>query len=213
MQRRPAIDPRVRAERHVRAPVPLAFPSGAMVPESKRHLELRTLLYAILKRRFAGEARIGSDQFVYFRASDPKKCVAPDAFVRRGAPDEDFASWKVWERGAPELAVEIVSESDRPWEEKLADYHEIGVIELVRFDADAPEKQTLRVWDRIDGDLVERVIDSGRTPSGVLGGAWVVRPGAGYPAALRLEDERGQLLLSPEERVVELEAELAKRRG
>lgn len=33
------------ATRYLRAPRPLHFPVEATVPESKRHLELRTLLY------------------------------------------------------------------------------------------------------------------------------------------------------------------------
>jgi hypothetical protein len=34
----------------------------------------------------------------------------------------------------------------------MSAYHELGVKELVRFDADAPEGARLRVWDRVDGD-------------------------------------------------------------
>jgi hypothetical protein len=68
----------------------------------------------------------------------------------------------------------------------------------------------------VDGDLVERVVEGDRTPCAVLGGTWVVAPTAGYPVGLRLEDERGELWLSgveaAERRVVELEAELGRRR-
>ncbi len=204
--------------RHVHAPAALVFPVEAEVPESRRHLDLRTFLYGVLKRAFSGRAAVGSDQFVYFRASDPKRCLAPDAMVRLGATNEDFDTWKTWERGAPQLAVEIASPNERPWCDKLADYHDAGFVEVVRFDFDAPEGARLRVWDRLEGDLVERVVERDRTPCTVLGGAWVVAPIPDYAVALRLEDASGVLWPSAEEvalraelRVAELEAELARR--
>ncbi|WP_437840569.1 Uma2 family endonuclease [Sorangium sp. So ce1153] len=224
-----------RRLRHVRAPSPLHFPEEAVVPETKRHLEIRTLLYLVLKT-FAERAAIGSDQFVYWSASDPSRCLAPDAFVRLGTPDTPFGSWKIWERGAPELAVEIMSEHDaapQTWDEKLAKYHELGVLELVAFDPDAAPGERLRVWDRIEGDLVERVVEEERSPCTVLELHWVVVPAAGHPAALRLArtPDGADLVLTPEEaarrsaeaekaarataerRIVELEAELRRRGG
>lgn len=56
----------------------------------------------------------------------------------------------MWERGAPELAVELVSDSDASesaWAAKLQRYRRLGVRELVRFDCEASESG-LRVWDR-----------------------------------------------------------------
>jgi hypothetical protein len=41
---------------------------------------------------------------------------------------------------------------------------------VVRFDCDASEGARLRVWDRVEGDLVERVVEGDRTPCTVLGG-------------------------------------------
>ena len=107
--------------------------------------------------------------------------------------------------------MEIASPNERPWRDKLADYHDAGFVEVVRFDADAAEGARIRVWDRIEGDLVERVVEGDRTPCTVLGGAWVVAPIADYAVALRLEDAGGVPWPSAEERVAELEAELARR--
>ncbi|WP_437943723.1 Uma2 family endonuclease [Sorangium sp. So ce281] len=224
-----------RRLRHVRAPSPLHFPEEALEPETRRHLELRTLLYVVLKT-FAARASIGSDQFVYWSASDPSRCLAPDAFVRLDTPDTPFGSWKTWERGAPELAVEIVSEHDsdpQTWADKLRKYHELGVLELVAFDPDAAPGERLRVWDRIDDDLIERVVEGERSPCTVLNLHWVIVPAAGQPAALRLArtPDGAELVPTPEEaerrraeaeqaarataerRIAELEAELRRRGG
>ena len=185
---------------HLTKPRPLVFPTDATVPESTEHLDLRTALYLVLRRLFAATAWIGSDQFVYYDASDPTRVVAPDVFLRRGGPNEPFKSWKVWERGAPEVAIEIVSDSDAPqteWDRKLSKYHAIGVVELARFDAQAATP--LRVWDRVDGDLVERRVEGARATSRVLGLDLVV-----VDVTLRLERD-GVILPTPDERA-ELEA-------
>jgi len=185
------------------------------VPESKRHLLLRTLLFRILAHAYGHRACIGSEQFVYWDADDPSRCVAPDAFVRLGTPDEEFDSWKTWERGTPELCVEIASRSDRPdtdWEDELARYRQLGVLELVRFD---PPTGALRVWDRRGDELVERVIQGASSPCTVVGATWVVVPHDGK-AALRLADPAGtELVPTPEEaaarRIAELESLLRER--
>jgi hypothetical protein len=115
--------------KYLRAPQALHFPEHEQVPETKWHLELKTLVYQFLKLAFAGQAQIGCDQFVYFDAANPRVRLAPDAFVRLGGPDEMFGCWKVWERGAPHLAVEIISDfdaRDRNWDTKLASYRQLA---------------------------------------------------------------------------------------
>ena len=207
-----------------RAPRPLVFPTVLAVGESRRHLELRTLLYLIFKQAFASRAAVGSDQFVYFRANDPRRCVSPDVFVKLGAPSENFRSWKTWERGTPDVAIEVVSEHEPIWPKlgrstealsgKLAEYHELGVRELVVFDPEAEEGARVRIWDRVDDDLVERVVHGDTGPSLVLGGAWCVAPSSVDPVSLRLVDDAGNLLLTEAEaaqaKVRELEARLAE---
>lgn len=144
--------------RYLREPVPIFFPSSEEMPETRRHLGLRTALFQILELAFADRATLGSEQFVYWDPTDPRACCAPDVMLRLGEPDELFDSWKTWEWGAPHLAIEIVSESDHdrgPWQEKLERYRRMGVQELVRFDADDPATP-LRIWDRAEFELVER---------------------------------------------------------
>jgi hypothetical protein len=187
-----------RASRqYLRTPTAIVFPTGGEMPETKRHLEVRTALYALLKLALADRAMIGSEQFVYWDPTDPSECLAPDAFVRLGEPDEMFDSWKVWERGAPHVAVEIVSKSDEreaPWTAKLGKYHRLGVREVVRFD---PESAEIRIWDSVQGDLVERVLAPGESVECVpLDLYWVVAPNEVSAIMLRLSrDAAGKDLL------------------
>ena len=208
--------------RHLRTPVPVHFPEHEQVPETKLHLKLRTLLWELLELAFADRASIGSDQFVYWDPTDPKACLAPDAFVRWGEPDRLFRSWKVWERGAPQLAIEIISaddHGDRDWAAKLARYQRLGIVELVRFDPEAPQP-ALRIWDNLGDDLVERDVSCLPTRSQVVPGYWTLIDQPGIGATLRLSQDEQGLQLYPtasenaakaEERVRELEAKLASR--
>ena len=117
-----------------------------------------------------------------------------------GAPDEIFGAWKVWERGAPHVAVEIVSPSDAPpgpWKKKLERYVQCGVPELVRFDPMAKAGR-LRIWDRLDGDLVERDVSS---PAGhlcdALGLYWCLNVDPRLGLMLRLSRDSAGLELLP----------------
>lgn len=215
---------------YLRAPVPLRFPVEQEVPENGVHLELRTALYLIVRGELAGRAFVGSEQFLYWDPTDPKKCLAPDLMVRLQGPDLPLPCLKVWEGGAPQLAVEIVSPADgseREWAEKLARYRQSGVNEVVRFDPDQPE-QPLRLWDRVEEDLVERALDGPLSFfCDALGLYWWHRPDERLGSVLRLaRDPEGQrLLATPEEhrnqerlakeaalaRIAELEAELRRR--
>ena len=167
----------------------LHFPVEAEVPETKDHLELRTLLYLFLKHAFAGVARVGSEQFVYWDPTDSRACLAPDAFVRFGAPDDRFTRWNVWEHGAPHVAVEIISNSDgRVWDQKLEGYRRMGVSELVAFDADWPE-QPLRIWDFVGDGLLERTLLEPAARSLHLGGYWLPVEVPGEGLTLRLSHD------------------------
>jgi len=194
---------RPAASRWPAAPRTVHFPEEATVPEHKRHLELRTLLYLVLGT-LTGQHSIGSEQFVYYDPSDPSRCLAPDAFVRLGVPDSIFGSWKTWERGVPEIAVEIASDSDASsasWESKLLRYQELGVQELVRFDPEEAAGRQLRLWDQVEGKLVERTDSKDRHRCKGLSLYWVVVPTLRHPAALRLarDAEGHDLVLTPEE--------------
>lgn len=206
---------------YVRAPRAIHFPSAESpeehVSETKRHLHARTTLYLLLEEAFAGAGMaVGSDQFVYWDAGDPKKCLSPDVFVKLDSKDRDFDSWKTWKRGAPELAVEIVSDHDRSdaeWESKLERYQASGISEVVRFDAE-DARAPLRVWDSVDGELIERAPSSTTLREcATLGLWWVVVP-SDLGAVLRLARDRdgARLLPTPSEERLRLAEELAAER-
>jgi Uma2 family endonuclease len=204
---------------HVRPVRPLHFrdqePEEERLREGERHARVCQVFHDLLTSVVpTSRCSIGADQFVYFRANDPSRCLAPDAFVKIGVPDEAFPSWKSWERGAPDVAFEILSpsDSDEPWtlDEKLERYHELGVRELVVFDVDAPAGRRLRAWDRMDGDLVERVVEHERTPCLTLGLQLTIAPAVidaalRLPACLRLLRDDGSLELTLEEERTALE--------
>ena len=185
---------------------PLHFPEHAQVPETKRHLKLRTLLFEFLELAFAEQNAVGCDQFVYWDAEDPRVCLAPDAFVRLGEPDSLFGSWKVWEHsGPPHVAIEIISSDDsrdRDWQAKLARYARLGVLELVRFDAEASAAR-LRIWDLKDGDLIERDLATLSAKSVVLPGFWleVAQPNLGPTLRLSRDQAGRDLYLTKTEQL------------
>jgi len=215
-------------------PQALEFPSSLKIGVTKRRTELRILLYEFLRFNLGGLARIGCNQFLYWDSRAPNSWVAPDAFVCFGAPDERFDSWKAWERGAPEVAVEVVDPVDIPvawaaaspeptWEQKLESYRQVGVAELLRFEPDAANAP-LRAWERVGDQLVERISSGCCVHSPSLRGFWLALPDPELGLTLRLSrDEHGtRLFPTPtegsslrveltEERVRELRAELSRR--
>ena len=187
------------------------------MPETNRHLELRTALYQILKHELASRATIGSDQFVYYDPTTSKKKLAPDAFVKLGPPHSTYRVWKTWLRGAPDVAVEVVSDSDEgeeDWAVKLERYRACGIGEVVRFDPD-DEERPIRVWDAVDGDLVERESpESGLFECTSLGMFWVAVPHPMFVRMLRLARDRDghDLLPTPVEAEARARQEEARAR-
>lgn len=210
--------------RYLRPVQPLRFPANEpedeKVPESPQHLKLRTFLYMLLEFVLGKEHSVGSEQFIYWNARSPRRQCAPDVFVKLGVPSSLAPSWKTWELGAPELVVEITSPSDverYTWEQKLERFHELGAREVVRFDREGEPGARIRVWDRVEDDLVERAVDADATPCLTLGMFWIVAPAGELASALRLarDIEGRDLVLSETEvaakRIAELEEELRRR--
>jgi len=195
--------------RHVPPAQPLRFFDANpewQLGESLRHFNLCALLYQVLRQAVTPRNSVGCDQFVYFDASDPRRCLAPDGFVKLGAPQEMFASWRVWEKGAPELCIEVLSPSDQEpitFAEKLARYQALGVRELIVFQVDEPVGKRIRAWDRVEDDLLERIVGADATPCTTLDLFWVVAPARDLPLALRLAHDAEGLSLVPTPEEVE----------
>ena len=101
---------RASSLRHVRPVVPLRFPEqepdSERMGQSKRHREICEAFYQMVKQAVGREHAKGADQFVYFDAANPRRCLAPDTFVKLRVRNHIFETWKVWELGTPEFAVE-----------------------------------------------------------------------------------------------------------
>jgi hypothetical protein len=168
------------------------------LPESKRHLELRVALYQALVMAFGDRASIGSEQPVCWDPTDPAAWIAPSVFVRLGEKDEPFDTWRVWERGAPHVAVHIVRSAETEgavWEGSLAKYRRLGVREVVRFDPDS-EQTPLGLWDALGDELLPRnLIGPRRGACAPLALDWVVVDDAALGRSLRLADPRTWKLL------------------
>ena len=207
-----------RPHRYLRAPEPVYFPESEEVPETNENLERRAALYFSLKHELAASATVGSDQFVYWDPTTAKKRLAPDVFVRLGLAHRPFRVWKIWQRGAPDLGVEIISRSDEgepDWDEKLARYHAAGIGEVVRFDPEDDEAM-LRVWDLVEGDLVERAAEDPDLRLCETLGLWwvVVRHDAIGPMVRLARDREGRHLVpTPEEQAAQARAESAQARA
>jgi hypothetical protein len=167
-------------------------------------MKTRALLAASIEHGLGAEGLVCSDQFLYWDARDPRRCLAPDVCFRVGAPRDLPLWWKIWERGAPHVGVEIVSGGDRwgpPFMEKLERYCQAGVREVVRYDWD-DSKRPIRIWDRVDGDLVEReLVDAEAFRCDSLGWYWCEREDPELGKVLRLARNRDgtDLVLTPAE--------------
>ncbi len=201
---------------HRTAPQPLHFPVAEEMPESLNHVHVRTFLYQLIEHLLGTRGTVCSGQFVYFDASDPGRRLWPDVLFKWGSHPElpPVDAWKVWERGVPELCVEVDDTEDEfEWPVRFARYRALGVRELVRFDADAPQGERLRVWDRIEEDLVERKVERDTTPCLTLGLHWVVVPGEWRGLALRLaEDPEGTRIIPDRVESAERAREVAERK-
>jgi Putative restriction endonuclease len=134
-------------------------------------------------------------------------------------PITPFARGKCGSTVPPQVAVEVISasdERDRDWGAKLDRYRRLGVEELVRFDPESSE--AIRVWDAVEGNLVERSSEAA-TRCNVLSAFWVIvsNPDLGSTLRLSHDPEGHDLYFTPaeraERRVEELEAELRRRGG
>lgn len=77
----------------------LSYPVEEKLGQGKKH-ELRfTELMSFLRVLFDGrnDVIVGGDRFIYYEKGNPRKAVAPDAFVIKGFVGEEPDAFKIWE--------------------------------------------------------------------------------------------------------------------
>ena len=194
------------------------YPSsdGEPVAETFVHLYAMLITLEVLRQYLAGQrATVLGNQFLYYAQGLPKLRVAPDVMVIFDVEPGGRDNYKIWEEGqAPAVIFEMTSagtqEQDQSFKKTL--YAQLEVQEYWLFDPKGewiPEK--LRGYD-LQGDHYGLIPDSishrlglRLTVEGSLIGFYRLDTGD----KLLIPDELVQLLRQEQQRVAELEAELA----
>ena len=109
--------------------------------QTDRHLSQTTFWYHALKRRLPA-ATVCSDLPLHYRRGDTDATLVPDLFVALRTPRrEGRRFYKLWEHPAPDLVIEMLSESTSQNDvgPKLATYERLGVRECWLFDPEGFE--------------------------------------------------------------------------
>jgi Uma2 family endonuclease len=143
---------------------------------------------------------VSGNLFIYYDKKNPKKNIAPDVFVVRGAPKGDRRVYYLWEEGvAPQAVIEISSQHTFKEDvfKKFHTYEKLGVSEYFIFDptSDYIKDSPLIGFRLEDREYVEMELKDDRLHSDELGLDLVI---AG--TTLRLFDPlTGKFLLTPDE--------------
>ncbi|HEU0173746.1 MAG TPA: Uma2 family endonuclease [Blastocatellia bacterium] len=143
---------------------------------------------------------VSGNLFIYYDKKNPKKNIAPDVFVVRGAPKGDRRVYYLWEEGvAPQIVIEISSQHTFKEDvfKKFHTYEKLAVREYFIFDptSDYIKDSPLIGFRLEDREYVEMELKDDRLHSDELGLDLVI---AG--TALRLFDPlTGKFLLTPDE--------------
>ncbi len=193
---------------------------GAHATTVKLFVDVLNALLAAQQRR----AYVGWDVFVEWDPGDPRARVSPDAFVLEGqAPDIAPSLWQTWEPGCdpPRFALEIVSDRSRAkdYDRNPSRYAALGVEELAVFDPAPPTTGRRRECFPVQlfrrsprGQFLRVYAGPGPVESSVLG-AWLVVTDGGKHLRLARDAAGAELVPTPEERVRQLEEELARLRA
>ena len=98
---------------------------------------------------------VSGNLLVYYVEGNPRRCVAPDAFVVLDCDPSERRTFKIWEeRRAPTVVWEVTSKYTRKEDskEKIHIYAEIGVKELFLYDPTADYLKPPLVGYRLNDD-------------------------------------------------------------
>ena len=122
-------------------PVPVEYPSSDGRPMAENDAQRAAIMYAIgaLEIWFSdrSDVYVSGDLLIYYEEGNPRRSVAPDAFVVIGAEQRRRMTYKLWEEPkAPDFALEVASPNT--WREdegpKRRLYERLGVMEYWQYD-------------------------------------------------------------------------------
>jgi Uma2 family endonuclease len=123
-----------------RSSVEIDYPSsdGKPMAESDLHRDWMVRIIELLKSHFAGQkVYVSGNLLIYYVEGDPKKCVAPDAFVVKDCDPKRRKVYKLWEEGkVPNFVLETTSATTRGEDQrnKMRLYARLGVGEYFLYD-------------------------------------------------------------------------------
>jgi Uma2 family endonuclease len=118
----------------------IEYPSsdGKPMAESDLHRDWMVRIIELLKAHFAGQkVYVSGNLLIYYVEGDPRKCVAPDAFVVKDCDPRRRKIYKLWEEGkSPSFVLETTSDSTRGEDQqaKMRLYARLGVAEYFLYD-------------------------------------------------------------------------------
>jgi Uma2 family endonuclease len=194
---------------------------GKPMAESDLHRDWMVRIIELLKLFFAGQrVYVSGNLLIYYVEGDPKKSVAPDAFVVKDCDPRRRRIYKLWEEGKPpNFVLETTSKKTRREDQnkKMQIYAQMGVPEYFLYDPLGEWLEPPLQGYRLEGGQYARVEPD--KDGGIASQLGII---------FRLEEGQlelvnaatGQRLQTAEERVVEAEArakaleqELARLRG
>jgi Uma2 family endonuclease len=206
------------------------YPSSTeeKVPNIQWHGVLLRLLLQMLEWHFRASPRVvvNGDMFLYHERGS-KECVGPDLFISMNAERRLRRQWRTWADGAVDLVIELLSESsvEDDQDDKLVHYRDVlKVREYFLFDPEGHlMSPRLRGFRRIGEAYAPIEPVNGRLPSEVMGlhleqsgdalRLWDPATNAWVPTDAERAEQQAARAAEAEERVRELEAELARRGG
>lgn len=195
---------------------------GQPMGESDLHRDWMFQIIERLKRRYAGQqVYVTGNLIFYYVEGDSKQCIVPDAFVVLGASPHRRKIYKLWEeQRVPSVVFEVTSSSTR-WndlEQKPELYARLGIQELFLYDPTAEYLEPSLQGHRLEGDGYTPITSDaeGALVSEQLGIRLLLAEGD-----LVMRDQQTNEIIksaaeaaeAAEEKVRELEAELARRRS
>src|SRR5713101_3017903 len=111
------------------------YPSsdGKPMAESDLHRDWMVRIIELLKSHFAGQkVYVSGNLLIYYVEGDPKKCVAPDAFVVKDCDPKRRKIYKLWEESkTPSFVLETTSSTTRGEDQrgKMRLYARLQVVE------------------------------------------------------------------------------------